>query len=401
MRMNAGRIGLVGLCILTLAVGLGCDTISRGTLREVVMRDEPPEEIAGAVSLYAGGVALALNGRCAETDLSKPGFLCDRAGVLLLSETGTLRWFYSRTGTARVLALVEASPGVLVLGGVEKSGTAEPNGFVEAIENGQRRWYQPLPADSAILALAAGLDGVWAAGRLETFGTVRLFDTERGDPRGDWTLEDPGADPASRILESAVTALIAAPERGVFAAGTTLRNGGARDTWVARMLAPNTPAQSDVFERHLGSPGFHDEPGAFAQVSAGLVLAVRDTNPDKDQVTFYLFDPAALSAGDQNRFPMDARKYRFLRGSPDEAGGAIVAGAWRTNAQGAFEPRAIRIGPDGAPDPTWKTAGDWGLRVRSEEGIASVVLSGVSKTPMVGGWFKEQGQTVGFVAGVE
>lgn len=387
--------------VVLVALAVGCDTVSPGSLLEVTVRDDPPQEAAAATTLYGGGLALAINRTCDSANLDSLEVLCQKASVLRLDDSGTLRWTFTVAGPARVTSLVEASPGVLVVGGVRKVGSAHPSGFVEAIQDGRSAWVHDLPPDSAVRAIAAGLDGVWAAGRSGTLGVFETLDTKTGTRKGQWALDDPGAPPEQKVVESVVTALISAPERGVFAAGTLLRVGAARDTWVARLTTTNKPAQNDSHSAHLGSPGFGDEPGAFAALGGGLFLAVRDLNPDVDRVTFYRWDPAAIANGPQTTLILDNAKYRWVRAEADGSGGAVLAGAWRPAANGAFEPRVLRVDPSGAPDPAWKTGSEWGIRVRGEEGRAIFVAAGSGASPLVGGWFVEQGKAVGFLMRVE
>ncbi len=391
--------GAVGVVAATLAVG--CDAVLPGSLLEVTLRDDPPEEAAAAATVYGGGLAVAINRTCESANLDSPEVLCQKASVLRLDDSGTLRWTFTVNGPVRVASLVEASPGVLVVGGVRKVGSAQPTGFVEAVQDGQRVWDHDLPLDSAVRAVAAGLDGVWVAGRSGTLGLFETLDAKTGTLTGEWTLDDPGAPPEREVRESVVTALIPAPERGVFAAGTVLRVGGARDTWVARLTTTGQPAQNDSFNDHLGSPGFGDEPGAFALLDGGLFLAVRDVNPDTDRVKFYRWDPAAIASEPQTTLTLDNAKYRWVRAEADGTGGAVIAGAWRPAANGAFEPRVLRVDATGAPDPAWKMGSEWGLRVRGEEGRAIVVAVGSGASPLVGGWFMEQGKPVGFLMRVE
>lgn len=380
---------------------IGCDTVSPGSLLEVTLRDDPPQEAAAATTVYGGGLALAINRTCDSADLDSLEVLCQKASVLRLDDSGALRWTFTVAGPARVTSLVEASPGVLVVGGVRKVGSAQPTGFVEAIQDGKSAWVHDLPPDSAVRAIAAGLDGVWVAGRSGTVGVFETLDPKTGNRKGQWTLDDPGAPPEQKVLESVATGLIPAPERGVFAAGTLARVGGARDAWVARLTTTNKPAQNDSWSSHLGSPGFNDEPGAFAVLGGGLFLAVRDLNPDVDRVTFYRWDPAAIAQGPQTTLILDNAKYRWARAEADGMGGAVLAGAWRPAADGAFEPRVLRVDSTGAPDPAWKMGSEWGIRVRSEEGRAIFVTAGSGASPLVGGWFMEDRKPVGFLMRVE
>lgn len=379
----------------------GCDTVSPGSLQEVTLRDDPPEEAAAATILYGGGLAIAVNRNCESNNLESFEVMCQKASVLRLDDSGTLRWTFTVNGPVRVTSLVEVSPGLLVLGGARKVGSASPSGFAEAIQDGRSVWSHDLPLDSAVRAVAAGLDGVWVAGRSGTLGVFETLDLKTGNLKGQWALDDPGAPPERQVLESVVTALIPAPERGVFAAGTMLRVGGTRDVWVARMTTTNKPAQNDSYNAHLGSPGFQDEPGAFALLQGGLFLAVRDVKLDVDRVTFYRWNPAAIANGPQTTATLDNAKYRFVHAESDGTGGAVLAGAWRPAANGVFEPRVLRVDPAGAPDPAWKMGSEWGIRVRSEEGRAGFVAAGSGAHPMVGGWFSESGKPVGFLRRVE
>ncbi len=381
-----------------VVVSAGCDTVTPGSLVEVTVRDDPPEEAVAATAVYGGGLALAINRSCESANLDSFEVLCGKASVLHLDESGALRWTYPVPGPVRVTALVEVSPGVLAFGGARKVGSAEPAGFVEAIQDGRSVWVRDLPPDSAVRALAAGLDGVWVAGRTGTLGVLEVLDPRTGDRKGQWVLDDPGAPPEQDVVESVVTAMAPAPERGVFAVGTMKRVGGERDVWVARLTTTNQPAQNDSWSGHLGSPGFPDEPGAFAVLGGGLFLAARDPNPDADRVTFYRFDPVAIANGPQTTLVLDNAKYRWIRAEADgRSGGAVLAGAWRPAANGAFEPRALRVDAMGAPDPAWKTGSEWGIQVHSEEGRATFVAAGSGASPLVGGWFMEQGKPVGFL----
>ncbi len=387
--------------LVALWTVIGCDTVSPGSLLEVTLRDDPPQEAAAATTVYGGGLALAINRTCDSANLDSLDVLCQQASVLRLDESGTLRWTFSVAGPVRVTSLVEASPGVLVVGGVRKVGSAQPTGFVEAVQDGKSVWVHDLPLDSAVRAVAAGLDGVWVAGRSGTLGLFEMLDPKTGDRKGEWALDDPGAPPEQKVLESVVTALVPAPERGVFAAGTLLRVGGARDAWVARLATTNVPAQNDSWSAHLGSPGFGDEPGAFAVLGGGLFLAVRDLNPDVDRVTFYRWDPAAIANGPETTLVLENAKYRWVHAEADGRGGAVLAGAWRPAAKGAFEPRAMRVVAMGAPDPAWKMGSEWGIQVRAEEGRAIFVAAGSGASPLVGGWYVEQGKPVGFLKRIE
>ncbi len=381
-----------------------CDTVSPGLLLEVTARDDPPEEAAAGTVVYGGGLALAINRTCdsAEAaDLDRFDVLCQKASVLRLDDSGALRWTYTVNGPVRITSLVEAAPGLLVVAGLRKVGSAQTMGFVEAVRDGGSVWVHEWALDSAVRSVAVGLDGVWVAGRSGALGFFEVLDPGSGGKRGEWVLDDQGAPPEQRVVESVATALIPAPERGVYAAGTLLRVGGARDVWVARLVATNKPAKEDVFSEHLGSPGFHDEPGAFALLSGGLFLAVRDMNPDLDRVTFYRWDPTQIASGPTATLVMDNAKYRWIRAEGDGSGGAVLAGAWRPTEKGAFMPTVLRVDPDGNPDAAWKVGTEWGLRVRNEEGRAIFVVAGSGGNPLVGGWFVEQGKPVGFLKRID
>lgn len=396
-RREPWRIGVV----LVLVLG-GCNTVSPGTLQEIIVRDDPPEEVAAGTLLYGGGLALVVNRLCESPNLESSDVLCQKASVLRLDEAGSLRWTYTVLGPVRITSVVEVSPGQLVLGGVRKVGPAPPSGFVEAIKEGQKLWTHDLSLDSAVRAVEAGLEGVvWVAGRSGTLGVFETLDPENGDMKGQWILEDPSDPPEYRIVESVVTAMIPAPDRGVYAAGTVLRVGGSRDVWVAKMKTTYLPEQSDMFNKHLGSPGFGDDPGAFVLVGGGLLLAVRDVNPDLDQVKFYLWNPDSIGSGPETILTLDKAKYRWVHGVSDGMGGALLAGSWRPAADGAFEPRILRVTASGTPDPAWRMETEVGIRVRTEEGRGVFIVAGSGANPMIGGWFLEQGKAVGFLTRVD
>lgn len=389
-----------GLCWV-LAIFAACEAITKGSLDEIVIRDDPPQEVAAAVFVYGGGIAVAVNRRCRSPNLIDPEVLCEKASVLRLDKTGSVRWVYTlREANVRITSLSEVSPGRLALSAITSVG-GDMFGFVEAIEDGAKVWrFEEVGTLSRLQSLVATNEGLWAAGAAGEFGTVVLIDGDTGTKKWGWLLAKTEDPPEQRVEESMVNLLLQAPEKGVFAVGTVKRVGKARNFWVARFRGAVQTARADEFEGKLGSAGYDDQPGSAVLLSDGLVVVALDPNPDNATLTLWKFGIEDIAAGPEAVLQLAGDKYRLVGGISDGEGGAILAGGWRPGKQGAFEPCVLKLFGDGNPDPTWQSEIGWGKRPKRVEGMAGFAAMGYG-SPYIGGWFVEAEKVVGFLAKVE
>ena len=144
----------------------------------------------------------------------------------------------------------------------------------------------------------------------------------------------------------------------------------------------------------MTSEGYPDEPTAMVLLSSALVATVLDRK--EDQLLLVHYDQNNLRTGYVNRIPLDKGKYRVYHAARlvGAGEGALLAGARRPSAKGELEPWALVLTAEGALDPTWSTAGEPGVRLKTESGRAVWAVTGESDELMVAGWFRDKSSRV-------
>lgn len=383
---------------------LSCESVTRGILTEMEIREDQNQEVVALIPLYGGGVAVAINRLCPSANLDHKEVLCDRYSIVVMSEEGDLRWAYSGEGKGRVTAMAEAEPGTIALGGYRLDSGSEVHGFVEFVKEGSRRYSRTFSdGESEVTSVVAGLDGLWVGGRKGGHGFVSRFDLSALATPSEWSLADFTDSKGNRPLESNITYLTQAPERGVYAIGFVKWAQGTRNTWIGRFRTALEPPREDYWTGHLTSKDYDDDPGPIVLLGSSLTFSVRD--PKDDAISIYSANTGNLSAQPDKVADIsspEASRLRLRSAIVDSEGGAVFVGARGDFAKGLFQPWAIRLGSDGRPDTSWATGSSIGIRAlpRDNKGFAFSVAV-FRNVPMVSGWFVEgQGdaeKAIGFV----